>query len=42
MFGFTSEPEQMLHVQSLVNLLDVSFFSAMSPIPMDMNGDAES
>ncbi|KAH7187169.1 hypothetical protein DER44DRAFT_178770 [Fusarium oxysporum] len=42
MFGFTSEPEQALHEQSLVNLLDTSFFSAMSPIPMNMNGDTES
>ncbi|KAH7111988.1 hypothetical protein EDB81DRAFT_703480 [Dactylonectria macrodidyma] len=39
MFNLTGEPEQMLHMQSLANLLDTSFFSAMEP--MDVSGDTE-
>ncbi|KAM5341627.1 hypothetical protein ACJ41O_014658 [Fusarium nematophilum] len=41
MFNFISEPEQMLHMQSLANLLDASFFSAMEPMPVDMSTEAD-
>ncbi|KAH6892185.1 hypothetical protein B0T10DRAFT_537306 [Thelonectria olida] len=41
MFNLGSEPEQMLHMQSLANLLDTSFFSEMEPLSVEVNGDAE-
>ncbi|RKL18958.1 hypothetical protein BFJ70_g14172 [Fusarium oxysporum] len=41
MFRFTTEPEQMLHIQSLANLLDASFFSAMSPMSADVNSNTQ-
>ncbi|KAJ4245263.1 hypothetical protein NW762_014133 [Fusarium torreyae] len=41
MFRMPNEPEQMLHMQSLANLLDTSFFSGMSPLPGDMNSSTE-
>jgi hypothetical protein len=41
MVRLTTEPEQVLHMQSLANLLDTSFFSAMSPMPVDVNSNTE-
>ena len=36
-FGVMAEPEQMLHMQSLANLLDTSFFWETSHMAMDAN-----
>ncbi|EEU48329.1 uncharacterized protein NECHADRAFT_75789 [Fusarium vanettenii 77-13-4] len=41
MFSLTSEPEQMLYMQSLANLLDTSFFSATEPTSVDVNGNTK-
>lgn len=41
MFSLTSEPEQMLYMQSLANLLDTSFFSATEPMSVDVNGNTK-
>jgi hypothetical protein len=41
MFGLTTEPEQMLHMQSLANLLDASLFSAMSPMSAVVNSHTQ-
>ncbi|KAM6534334.1 hypothetical protein FALCPG4_007262 [Fusarium falciforme] len=41
MFSLISEPEQMLYLQSLANLLDTSLFSAIEPMSVDVNGDTE-
>ncbi|KAF4963584.1 hypothetical protein FSARC_8416 [Fusarium sarcochroum] len=41
MFRLPNEPEQMLHIQSLANLLDTNFFSAMSPMPVDVSSNTE-
>ncbi|KAI1027690.1 hypothetical protein LB504_011681 [Fusarium proliferatum] len=43
MFGFTMEPEpeQMMHMQSLANLLDADFFSAMSPMSAAMDSNIQ-
>ncbi|KAM0416978.1 hypothetical protein ACHAPT_013002 [Fusarium lateritium] len=43
MFTLIHEPDQMLHMQSLANLLDTNFFSPMEPMsmPMDMDGHSQ-
>ncbi|KAF4468999.1 hypothetical protein FALBO_4110 [Fusarium albosuccineum] len=42
LFNLANEPEQMLHMQSLANLLDTSFFSAMEPMSVDLDGESVS
>jgi hypothetical protein len=38
-FNLIHEPDQMLHMQSLANLLDTSFFSPVEPISMLIDMD---
>lgn len=37
LLGLTGEPEQILHVQSLVDLLDTDYFSELPPLAEDVN-----
>lgn len=38
-FNLIHEPDQMLHMQSLANLLDTSFFSPIEPTSMLIDMD---